>query len=159
MTFRIVQHYNTKNQYLGLSDNVDRRCVKSSVDHQEYIVDNKDACIEILKQFIDCPDEIMTIASAAEEYKGLNPNISNDCLQRICNYYNDRKKLFDDMKTEIDNIDKMFSYHRVNGIIIKRDIPFELYSFDFYGDIKDDKFSMEKSDLIEAYISVEINNQ
>ena len=110
-------------------------------DKQAYKKLNLEAALLVLKEFIDAPDSNLTLESVKEDFKASNATMSDEVAQKIVNYYNGRKKIYDKLKDLLETGE--FEYEKI-------DIPEELNGFTTQEN--DEEF--EKTKILESWIEV-----
>lgn len=110
-------------------------------DKQSYKKLNQEAALLVLKEFTDAPNEVLTLESAKDEFKDSNAEMSDKVAQKIADYYNGRKKIYENLKELLESGE--LEHEKV-------EIPEELNGFTTQED--DEEF--EKSHSLEAWIEV-----
>ena len=110
-------------------------------DKQSYKKLNQEAALLVLKEFMDASDKELTLESVKEEFKSSNATMSDRAAQKIADYYNGRKKIYENLKELLESGE--LEYEKV-------EIPEELNGFTTQEN--DEEF--EKSHSLEAWIEV-----
>ena len=108
---------------------------------QSYKKLNLEAALLVLKEFTDAPDEVLTLEMVKKDFEDSNSTMSDKVAQKIANYYNGRKKIYENLKELLEGGE--LEYEKV-------EIPEELNGFTTQED--DEEF--EKSHSLEAWIEV-----
>ena len=146
-----------KHQYYGTKD-VPFYDIEKSIDSYTYVVSTKESCIKILIDFFDAPESKLDVDAAKKMFSHINVGEIKDetIWMNVCTYYNIRKDLFDETLCEIEKIDKLFEYHNVTYVTIRKDIPYEANHIDFHPEIKID-YPFGSEDNEESYIEVKVS--
>ena len=110
-------------------------------DKQMYKKLPLEAALIVLKEFTDAPDQELTIKQVKEDFKSSNSGMSDKVAQKIADYYNGRRKIYENLKALLES--RELEYEKV-------EIPEELNGFTTQED--DEEF--EKSHSLEAWIEV-----
>jgi len=110
-------------------------------DKQSYKKLNSEAALLVLKEFTDAPDQDLTLESVKDEFKDSNAAMSDEVAQKIANYYNGRKKIYEKLKELLESGE--LEYEKI-------DIPEELNGFT----TQENDGEFEKSKSLEAWIEV-----
>lgn len=110
-------------------------------DKQSYKKLNVEAALLVLKEFTDAPDEVLTLKMVKEDFGYSNSTMSDKVAQKIADYYNGRKKIYENLRELLESGE--LEYEKV-------EIPEELNGFTTQED--DEEF--EKSHSLEAWIEV-----
>ena len=157
LKYEITSKNVLKRQYYGIKD-VPASNIDMSIDSYTYIVSTKESCVKILADFFDAPESKLDVESAKKMFSQINAEeITDDIvLMNICTYYNIRKDLFDEMICEIKKIDKIFEYHDITSVIVRKDIPYEANHLDLHPEIDID-YPFNSEDNEESYIEVKVS--
>ena len=108
---------------------------------QSYKKLNLETALLVLKEIIDVPDSELTLNSVKEEFKSSNSSMSDGVAQKIADYYNGRKKIYEDIKDLLESGE--FEYEKIA-------IPEELNGFTTQEN--DEEF--KKTQTLESWIEV-----
>jgi hypothetical protein len=110
-------------------------------DKQSYKKLNLETALLVLKEIIDAPDSELTLNSVKEDFKFSNSSMSDGVAQKIVDYYNGRKKIYEDIKDLLESGE--FEYEKIA-------IPEELNGFTTQEN--DEEF--KKIQILEYWIEV-----
>lgn len=110
-------------------------------DKQTYKKLNLEAALVVLRELMDAPDEELGIEKVKKDFAAPGEKMSDDVAQKIVEYYNGRKKIYDNLKELLESGE--LEYERV-------EIPEELNGFTTQEN--DEEF--KKCHTIEAWIEV-----
>lgn len=110
-------------------------------DKQAYKKLSQEAALLVLREFVDPPEEDVTIESVKKSFTDSNSVMSDKTAQKIVDYYNGRKKIYEHLKELLESGE--LEYEKV-------EIPEELYGFTTQE--KDEDF--EKTHSLEYWIEV-----
>lgn len=157
MIFKLTMKSSFKRQYYGYTS-VKSNDILLSTDVNSYIVSTLSSCKTLLKEMFDCPNNEMTIDDAKKEYElYVHSELTDETLNKICNYYNIRRSLYIECIKELDNVNSFFENTNITSLVIHKDIPFDAAYFDI-----DPSFNKEHpfniNDIDEYYIEIEVIN-
>lgn len=116
-------------------------------DIVEYSKLDSEMLIKIALEELDVPDYDITFENIKNEHNKYNPMISDECVQRILDYYAFRKRLF----KKVEEVSKMTScMHGAKSMAFRFDLPAEFNNFSMNDEDCD-------SGQIEAWIEVAVS--
>lgn len=78
----------------------DEKCKHTTID--KYVMESFDACMSMLFEVLDCPDDNLTCESIEQTF-----NVNFEHAKQIQRYYACRKKVYDDILNKLNNGDKV----------------------------------------------------
>ncbi len=98
------------------------------IDKQSYKKLNLEAALLVLREFVDPPEEDVTVESVKKSFIDSNSVMSDKTAQKIVDYYNGRKKIYEHLKELLESGELEYEKHV---------IPEELYGFTTQEDDED----------------------
>lgn len=115
------------------------------MDKQSYRNLNVEAALLVLKEFIDSPDEDLSLEDVKKEFYESNRGMSDRVAERIAKYYNGRKAIYEKLKNLLESGE--LEYEKV-------EIPEELNKFTTQEEDED----IDKEQQLEAWIEVKVED-
>ena len=115
------------------------------MDKQSYGNLNVEAALFVLKEFIDSPNEDLSLEDVKKEFYESNRGMSDRVAERIAKYYNGRKAIYEKLKNLLES--EELEYEKV-------EIPEELNKFTTQEDDED----IDKEQQLEAWIEVKVED-
>ena len=77
------------------------KCLHRNIE--AYTVDTMDLCKQVIKDFLDAPDEKMTREKVISDFSCASAPLSEDTIRKIINYYNGRKSIYESILEYLDS--------------------------------------------------------